>query len=186
MSRAAHHKGKVAVRARLFANLPWSRGATAGPLFQFLDAHVPIPNAQRFVLKGNETRVGAIRHFDVIKDRVDDLLPIEDDLHIAAFDGDGVAVPLADGFDHVFGRSNAVNDATTVMMTGFFEAIGIKDLHFEACFHRFIHVADAHENTAVALGIDLEFEIEHEVRVGLLGGKVGAPALPALFAFARL
>ena len=72
------------------------------------------------------------------------------------------------------------------MVARFFEAVGVEDLHLKAGIHGLLHITHAHEHAAVTLGVDLEFEIEHEVTVQFLCGDVGVIPLPAFLALTRV
>lgn len=97
---------------------------------------------------------------------VEDFFAVKDERHAAVLAGDGVAVPLADGFGHSLrGRLGVVNRADHAVERG---VLVFVHLDFEGRQHVF-DVAGAEEDAAVGLLGDFEFQIQDEVGVGFFG-----------------
>ncbi len=126
-------------------------------------AGVVLEGSPKFVRRAVRVLVGLL---PIIQIGMDDFLTVEDHHHETVLAGDGEVVPLADGFRHAFARfAGIINRADHPMPSA---VGGIVNLNFKRGQH-IAGVAGVEKNTAVRFLLHLEFQIEDEIRVRILG-----------------
>ncbi len=138
-----------------------------------------------FVLETDVTFGGTIFHRSFREVEIDDWFAIHHDFERVAFQRDGVAIPFARGFHHVFGSCLGSDNATAIVMIDVFFSVCIEDLQLHACIDRQCRICHAHEDAGVACGFEFEFQIENEISVKFLGHDVIVETFPTRLAFAR-